>query len=158
MLCGLEMTDLKVEDESTEYGACRFKLNGISIIYRAAKITPTKVGQFVTIWKRNEQGITEPFHSADDMDAVIISVRNGENFGQFIFPKTVLVEKGIISTNNKEGKRGIRVYAPWDKAINKQAIETQSWQTNYFIAIHNNQLSDFDLVKTLIFNSKKQSK
>jgi hypothetical protein len=40
--CGLEMTDLKVEDESTEYGACRFKLNGISIIYRAAKITPTK--------------------------------------------------------------------------------------------------------------------
>ncbi len=154
--CGLQLTDFKVEEESIEYEACRFKLNELSITYRAAKITPTKIGQFVTIWKRNDQGITEPFHSSDDIDAIIISVRNGENFGQFIFPKTVLVDKGIISTNEKEGKRGIRVYAPWDKTINKQAITTQSWQTNYFVSIKNNQISDNDLVRTLLLNSKNK--
>lgn len=146
--CGFEITDLRVEKESAEYDAHTFKLNKLSIIYRASKITPTKVGQFVTIWKRNSQGITEPFHISDDIDFIVISVRNGNHFGQFIFPKSVLIDKGIISSSKKEGKRGIRVYAPWDKTENKQAIKTQKWQTDYFISINNN-FSDIDLAKKL---------
>jgi hypothetical protein len=39
-----------------------------------------------------------------------------------------LADKGIITKNGKEGKRGIRVYPPWDIATNKQAEKTQRWQ------------------------------
>jgi hypothetical protein len=44
-----------------------------------------------------------------------------------------LQEKGILSDDNKEGKRGFRVYPPWDIAINKQAKQTQEWQLKYFL-------------------------
>ncbi len=49
-----EIKNLKTHSEGAEYGACSFELNGLKIEHRVAKITPTKVGQFVTIWKRNE--------------------------------------------------------------------------------------------------------
>jgi hypothetical protein len=51
------------------------------------------------------------------------------------FLKSVLADKGIITKNGKEGKRGIRVYPPWDIATNKQAEKTQSWQTKYFLLL-----------------------
>jgi hypothetical protein len=147
---GFDFTDLEAEPESIEYGACTFKLNGISIIHRVSKITPAKTGQFVTTWRRNINGITEPFHISDDIGFIIITSRSGDNFGQFIFPKSVLLDKRIISCNNKEGKRGIRVYPPWDKATNKQAGKTQNWQTEYFLKIPNNKLTDLTLIKQLL--------
>lgn len=101
-------------------------------IYREAKITPKKIGQFVSVWKRNKAGITEPRQLNDDFDEFIIKCEAGNKVGQFVFPKAVLAEKGIVSTNLKEGKRGFRVYPPWDKAENKQAIKTQEWQLEYF--------------------------
>ncbi|MBK9224090.1 MAG: MepB family protein [Flavobacterium sp.] len=122
--CGFELSNLKQNLESIEYGACSFELNGKTIQYRVSKITSTKTGQFVTIWKRNKDGITEPFSDLDDLDFIIITSKSNDNFGQFIFPKSVLADKGIITRNNKEGKRGIRVYPPWDIAINKQANST----------------------------------
>jgi hypothetical protein len=57
----LDVSDLITETESKEYAACRFKLTGLHIISRNSKITPKKVGQFVTFWKRNQNGIIEPF-------------------------------------------------------------------------------------------------
>lgn len=148
--CGFDLTNLKQNLESKAYGACTFELNGKLIQKRISKITPTKTGQFVTIWKRNDKGITEPFDISDNFDFVIITARNDENFGQFIFPKAVLAEKGILTQNGKEGKRGIRVYPPWDIPTNKQAEKTQNWQTNYFLTIHNNNETDFDLAKKLL--------
>lgn len=151
--CELDFSNLKIEKESIEYDACTFKLNNKSIIYRLAKITPTKVGQFVTIWKRNENGQTEPFHVDDDFDLMIISTRNGDLFGQFIFPKSILLEKGIISSEKKQGKRGIRVYPTWDIAINKQAKKTQQWQLEYFVEISNtgyNKENTIQLFKNLL--------
>jgi hypothetical protein len=59
--CGFDLTDPKLNSESSEYGACSFGLNGKKIQHRVSKITPTKTGQFVAIWKRNKDGITEPF-------------------------------------------------------------------------------------------------
>jgi hypothetical protein len=44
----LTCSEPKIEAESGEYGACEFKLNGLSVKFRVAKITPTKIGQFVT--------------------------------------------------------------------------------------------------------------
>jgi len=133
--CGFDLTNLRVNSESVEYGACSFELDGKKIQHRVSKITPTKTGQFVTIWKRNNKGLTEPFDIADDIDFLIITARNGDNLGQFIFPKSVLADKGIISHDGKDGKRGIRVYPPWDRVANKQAEKTQRWQTKYFLTI-----------------------
>lgn len=145
--CGFQLQHLVWNSESANYGACSFELNNKLIQYRVANITPTKIGQFVAIWKRNSEGITAPFDVSDFLDFMIISVRDSENFGQFIFPKSVLVSHGIISQNEKGGKRGIRVYAPWDKPENKQAIKTQAWQVNYFVEIRENSHLDLEFVK-----------
>jgi hypothetical protein len=151
--CGFDFTELKLNSESKEYGACSFKLNGKTIQHRCSKITPTKNGQFVTIWKRNQEGITEPFDISDDIDFIIITSKNKDKFGQFVFPKSVLAVKGIISKNGKNGKRGIRVYPPWDIVTNKQAEKTQNWQYKYFVAISNDNSNDFYLIKKLILDS-----
>ncbi|WP_291134708.1 MepB family protein [Flavobacterium sp. UBA7663] len=150
--CGFQFQNLIWNPESTNYGACSFELNNYKIQFRVANITPTKIGQFVAIWKRNSEGITAPFDVADSLDFMIISVRDSENFGQFIFPKSVLVAKGIVSQNGKGGKRGIRVYAPWDKPENKQAIQTQAWQVLYFIEIKENSLIDLEKIKRILSN------
>ena len=148
--CGFQLQNLIWNSESENYGACSFELNDKLIQYRVANITPTKIGQFVAIWKRNSEGITAPFDVSDSLDFMIISVRDSENFGQFIFPKSVLIAKGIISQNEKGGKRGIRVYAPWDKPTNKQAMQTQAWQVHYFVEIRENLPVDVKLVKSIL--------
>lgn len=146
--CNFEFSNLVIDSESQEYQACSFNINSFEIIHRLSKITPTKIGQFVTIWKRNTKGITVPFDFSDDFDFIIITSKSNENLGQFVFPKSVLLEKGIISNNNTSGKRGIRVYPPWDIPTSKQAEKTQNWQIKYFYLIENNTV-DFDVVKDL---------
>lgn len=142
-----EILDFKLEQESQEYDACRFKLNGRSIISRSAKITPKKIGQFVTFWKRNENGIIEPLHENDQFDFYVVNTRSENDFGQFVFPKSILIKKGIISGDKKEGKRGFRVYPAWKIAQNKQAEQTQKWQLEYFYEI--NDSTDFKKVAKL---------
>ncbi len=144
-----EFSNLKEQLESAEYGACSFELNAKKIQYRVSKITPTKTGQFVTIWKRNSEGITEPFSNSDDLDFIIITSKSGDNFGQFIFPKSVLANQGIISSKFKVGKRGIRVYPPWDQVTNKEAQKNQSWQTKYFFTITMDKANELDLLLEL---------
>lgn len=148
--CNLVITNAKLNTESLEYGACSFELDGKKIQQRVSKITPTKNGQFVTIWKRNQDGITEPFDYSDELDFIIITARSGDHLGQFIFPKRVLADKGILTQNGKSGKRGIRVYPPWDKPKSKQAEKTQSWQLNYFLTIQMNGSTDIDFAKKLL--------
>lgn len=126
------------EKESKAYGAYDFTLKNHKIKYRIAKTTPTKAGQFVTLWKRINNGPIQPFDSKDEVDFFIISVRKEGQFGQFVFPKSVLMEKGIV-TNLKEGKRAFRVYLPWEENLNKQAQKTQRWQLNYFIDFTKNK-------------------
>jgi hypothetical protein len=147
--CGFNLTNPKLNAESAAYGACSFALDGKRIQHRTAKITPAKTGQFVTVWKRNSNGVTEPFDVSDNIDFIIITVRSGDNSGQFIFPQSVLAAKGIITRDGKEGKRGIRIYPPWDTAANKQAIITQTWQLKYFLTINKDNSTDLDLAKKL---------
>lgn len=131
----LKVSNYLTEPESKEYGAATFLLNELNVKFRVAKITPTKIGQFVTLWKRNENGITQPHDVLDEIDKVIVSVRKENYLGQFVFPKSELVKQGIFSTPEKEGKRGFRVYPPWDLALNKQAQKTQNWQLKFFLEI-----------------------
>jgi hypothetical protein len=147
-----KMTQPTLEVESKDYGACRFKLNNLEILFRTSKITPTKTGQFVTLWKRIEKGPIQPFDNTDCIDLFIISTRNKTLFGQFIFPMSILIEKGIISHQGKEGKRAIRVYPPWDVTTSKQAQKTQKWQLDYFLEVKQDQTIDLNRAKLLFFS------
>jgi len=132
---GLESSPVVPEAESAEYGACSFQLNRLAVRFRTAKITPTKTGQFVTLWKRTEAGPIAPYEEADDIDLFLVTTRKDERFGHFVFPKSALCKHGILTSNGKEGKRAIRVYPPWDETTSRQAEKTQQWQLDYFLEI-----------------------
>lgn len=149
--CSLTISKFLIEKEGKEYQACQFKINGLHIICRNAKVTPKKAGQFVTFWKRIGCSEIEPFNESDLIDYYVVNVQTENNIGQFVFPKSILIEKRIISTDLKEGKRAFRVYPPWDIAKNTQALNTQTWQLNYFYNI--NDTLDFKHVIHL-YNSK----
>lgn len=132
---GLNLTQKAFrEAEGGEYEACSFSLNGHNIAFRVAKITPTKLGQFVTIWKRSTpQDKIVPLDIDDGVDFVIVSVSNGIYHGQFIFDQKILLEKRIMSQNTQEGKRAFRIYPPWTQPISSTALATQKWQLPYFL-------------------------
>jgi hypothetical protein len=148
---GWKCNNVKQEAESQEYGACSFEMNGKTILFRVSKITPTKVGQFVTLWKRIGKGPIQPYDMQDSIDLFVVSVRNKNSFGQFVFPKAVLCEKGIVSQGDKVGKLAIRVYPAWDIADNSQAKKTQAWQLNYFFEVKENKIQDSALINKLYF-------
>lgn len=140
------------EPESAEYAAHGFTLDGLAVRYRVAKTTPTKVGQFVTVWQRSPEGPIRPFDAADGVDFVVISSRDGDNFGQFVFPREVLCERGVMSRNDSAGKRGFRVYPPWVATTGRQADGTQTWQVKYFLPLGEDQ--PVDLVRARVLYSQ----
>lgn len=150
--CGLIVSSLVNEAERDDYEACSFRLNEATVQFRTAKITPKKVGQFVAIWKRSKEGITQPYDSSDVLNFLVIAVKYENRFGHFVFPKLVLLEKDIISLNSKGGKRGMRVYPSWDKTINKQAQNTQNWQLQYFVEVQSDSSIDCNCIKKLYLN------
>ncbi len=143
------MSDPVKEPESSNYAACQLVLNTIRIEFRVARATPIKSGHFVTFWKRNEKGLTTPYDMKDMIDLFVVCVRERDKFGQFVFPKNVLVSRNIISVDGKGGKRAIRVYAPWVSVESSQALKTQNWQIKYFIDLSDNRRIDFECVKEL---------
>lgn len=147
---GLYVTNLHQDKESQEYGACSFDLNAKQVIFRVAKITPTKNGQFVTLWKRIADGPIVPLDINDRGDILIISVRRGNDMGQFVFPKNVLARHNVISQNNNGGKRALRVYPPWDSTQSMQAKKTQAWQLMYFFSITLDKPLDSGRIKHLL--------
>lgn len=138
-LCSLTLQHFTLKSESQEYSASSFTLNNYNIQFRSAKITPTKIGQFVTFWKRIESKPIMPFDETDAFDFLIVNVRTTNDFGQFIFPKQELIKQGVISQNRIGGKRALRIYPAWDKPDSKQAIASQKWQLKYFVRADNIQ-------------------
>lgn len=129
----LVINDLVCSLEGKKYGACSFTLNSKVVVFRVARITPKKIGQFVTFWKRAENGLIRPYDLTDPADLFVISVQKKEFCGQFIFPKALLFEKGIVSKEGIGGKRAFRVYPPWDNPVSQQGRKTQIWQLEYFL-------------------------
>lgn len=148
-LCKFTCSKPLIESQNAAYGAYVYNLNDLSIRFRVAKVTPTKIGQFVTLWKRIGDGPIQPYDVSDTVDFFVICVRKGNRLGQFVFPKAVLNEQDIISNKGKGGKRAIRVYPPWDKPTSKQAKKTQEWQLKYFLDIPQNTVIDRVRAKTL---------
>ena len=148
---GMQLTDLALrEAESVEYGASRFGLDGHTIAFRVAKTTPTKIGQFVTIWKRPTSGsIIAPLDVDDGVAFVVVSVFDATHRGQFVFDQKILASKGIMAINGKGGKRAIRVYPPWVKPVAKEAVRTQQWQLRYFLSLEQSGSADSVQVRRL---------
>jgi hypothetical protein len=132
----ITISDFNEEMECKEYAACDIIYEGKNAKFRVAKITPKKIGQFVTIWKRESKGQIQPFDISDAIDFVIVAVQDENKLGHFVFPNKVLCEKAIF-TDKKEGKRAIRIYPPWDLPKSLQAIKTQNWQLDYFTHLNN---------------------
>lgn len=120
------------EADNGDYGAARTRIGSRSVRLRVGKLTPTKVGLFVAVWRRSAAGPTEPF-PADDVDLLVIITREGSHAGAFVFPRSALERHGITSVAGIGGKRGFRVYPPWSATDNAQAIRTQTWQGAYFL-------------------------
>jgi hypothetical protein len=122
-----------LEAESAECAAARLQLNSKNVAFRVAKTTPTKVGQFVTLWVRRFPGAEiAPFDTSDGVDVCLVSVAEGSQRGYFVFPKAALVERGVMSVRFQGGKRALRVYPPWVKPESAQAAKTQAWQCEFF--------------------------
>ncbi|CAM5315806.1 hypothetical protein SAVIM338S_00675 [Streptomyces avidinii] len=131
--CGFVCSRPVAEAESTEYAAHSFTLDGLAVRFRAAKTTPTKAGQFVTVWKRSPGGPIRPYDAADPVDLFVISSREGRRFGQFVFSSDTLRRRGILSADGSGGKRAFRVYPPWVTTTSRQAAGTQAWQLDHFL-------------------------
>ncbi|MBC8948687.1 MepB family protein [Xenorhabdus sp. TS4] len=132
-----------LETESRDYSAMWFQLDGKSIVFRQAKITPNKQGQFVTLWKRPApDSEIMPFEKSDKIDFCLIATFSEHQKGMFLFDSHILIKQGVFSSQTKAGKRAIRVYPTWVFPTSKQALQTKKWQSPYFI--------NFDKQKTAI--------
>ncbi|MGE7024026.1 MepB family protein [Solibacillus cecembensis] len=133
----LTVQDSREEKQNSEYGAGVFKLNCKSVRFRVAKITPTKIGQFVAFWEKDAANKNQAFSEESAPDLLVINTftHDQQSFGQFVFPKEVLVKHNILKTATTKGKMAIRVYPSWDTPTSKQAIATQKWQLPYFVVV-----------------------
>ncbi len=152
---GLACSAPVAEAESADYGAFTFVLDGANICFRVAKTTPTKVGQFVTLWKRQGKGPIQPFDQSDVLDYCVVSTRTPDHFGQFVFPKSVMCARGIVSVAGGGGKRAIRVYPPWDSTTSRQAAATQRWQADYFLDLSPGCTLDARWAQQLYFQTRE---
>ncbi|MCE5008401.1 MepB family protein [Staphylococcus equorum] len=123
----------EIERWNQEYESFNFEFNGVTFKSRLAKKTPKKAGYFVAFWCKNEINKNRPFNFSESKDKLIINILDGSKKGQFVFPKELLVKKGIISSEKYKGKMAIRVYPSWEHNLNKTAVSTQKWQTPYFL-------------------------
>lgn len=130
---GIDCPDLAIEPDNSEYGGAISDSAGVRL--RVGKLTPRKVGLFVTVWRRAAGGSTEPLPDADGVRFLVIAVREGERFGLFVFSRAALRTHGISSANGVGGKRGFRVYPPWSATPNAQATRSQKWQGEYFLEL-----------------------
>ncbi len=142
---GIRITKSPVlEKENTAYAACALQVNRRNVLFRIGKITPKKIGHFVAVYTR-VQGIIVPLDAlVNHVDFLVVDVSDMQekNRGQFIFPKKVLVEKGIFSEGlslanrmqRLRGKLSFRVFAPWEDVVS-HAKKTQNWQQAFFFPI-----------------------
>lgn len=105
---------------------------------RSGKITPTKVGLFVTHWRRTADGTTGPFDADDSADTLLVTAAEDGPHparGVFVFDRASLVAHGIVARDGRGGKRGFRVYPPWSLTAPGQAARTQRWQVEHFVPL-----------------------
>ena len=115
--------------ESSKYEALNFSINDMSIVYRKGKVTSDRPGAFLAVWKRPTSEDVNgnkpiPLRSSE-LDYLFIQVERHSTIleelepkskcGMFIFPVSLLIEKGIVSSLKSKGKTGFRVFPPWSE-------------------------------------------
>ncbi|MGM7775419.1 MepB family protein [Arthrobacter sp. KNU-44] len=119
---------LQVEEQNSDYESGVARIGNEQWRIRTARITPTKPGAFVAVWKRGEGGSTRPFTAEESMSGLLVFVEEQERFGVFQFTKPHLISFGYVSSDLHPGKRGFRVYPEWCSGLNPQASRTQRAQ------------------------------
>jgi len=132
---GIAVSFVAPEPEGTGYFAHALVLEGRRAAFRVAKTTPTKAGQFVTLWRRSGEGPIRPFDTSDGVALYVVQASLGAGLGQFVFPMDELVRRGVVSVGGKGGKRAMRVYPPDVSVAGAQAGRTQKWQCGYFLPL-----------------------
>ncbi len=120
------------EEQHSDYEAGLADINGEMWRIRTARVTPTKPGAFVALWRRSDSGETAPFTDDGRVAGVLVFVDDGMNFGVFRFEPSHLVQLGIFASARSKGKRGFRVYPSWCKDLNSQASKSQRDQAKAF--------------------------
>lgn len=130
----LPLERVQEEPQNANYGAGTFKIFSKTVRFRIGHVTPTKLGQFVVLWEKDDNNKNQPYRYDEAPDLLVITTfKNETAFGQFIFPKEVLLQQNVLSSDATKGKMAMRVYPIWDTPTSKQAIATQKWQAPYFI-------------------------
>lgn len=122
----------EIQQWNKQYEAIEIESSNGIFVSRLAQKTPNKKGFFFAIWKKDENNKNKPYEVKDIHNALIVNIVDVHRLGQFIFPKEVLLDKGILKSDISKGKMALRVYAPWETELNKTAIKTQQWQRDYF--------------------------
>jgi len=157
--------------ESSKYEGLVFSINDQSIVFRKAKVTPDRPGAFLAVWKRPPSAKeNKPISlQSNDLDYLFVQVEESSNItstdkaisspksGMFIFPVSLLVKKGIVSTQTSKGKTGFRVFPPWSqdrgvvgtKVFSESGKKTQRWQLPYFVDIVDGSIDSKQLNKIL---------
>ncbi|MDN3509383.1 MAG: MepB family protein [Candidatus Neptunochlamydia sp.] len=160
---GMKLTENpKREVENDEYEGFTFKLDDRNITFRIGKITPERPGNFVAIYDRVDRTIIPVDTSYRKIDFLVVDVSDkvSANRGQFVFPRSTLLSKGIISQGlsteerlrRKKGKLSFRVFPPWAKP-KPTALKTQEWQNKFFFSISKDNMSNFSLVRRLFLKT-----
>lgn len=127
------ISDIVHQREGDEYGAVRFQLNGTTALFRHAKHTPTKIGQFVTLYKREtSRSEIAPIDQIDGIRCVFVLADDDPRFGMFVLGSSLLAKMDIFSVGSRGGKRAFRVYGPWTEPTANQAVKTKAWQCAQF--------------------------
>ncbi|WP_141539972.1 MepB family protein [Bacillus cereus] len=129
----LMITNLKEEKQNAEYAGCLFHLNNKTIRFRKSKVTPNKIGQFVSFWEKDENMRNRAFPYEAAPDLLVITCIADNKLGQFIFPKEILLKEKILRTQSQTGKMAMRIYPVWDTTVSNQAKRSQTWQLHYFV-------------------------
>ncbi|MGJ0204661.1 MepB family protein [Leucobacter sp. gxy201] len=125
----------QAEDQSGDYESGTVMIGAEHWRIRTARVTPRKPGAFVAVWKRDEAGETKPFASDEEVDGLLVFVREAENFGVFRFAASHLEVLGVTRSSAYPGKRGFRVYPHWSEGLNPQATRAQKAQSEAFIML-----------------------
>ena len=146
----LKIHDIQEEKQNAEYGAGVFQLSSKTVRFRVAKVTPTKTGQFVAFWEKDVHDKNQPFSYDEAPDLLVVTTfRDKSGFGQFVFPKHILLKQNVLKSDSVKGKMGMRVYPRWDHPTSKEALKTQQWQLPYFIEISNDKKSSTPFIMEL---------
>ncbi|MGL1888919.1 MAG: MepB family protein [Reichenbachiella sp.] len=176
--------ELGAVPESSKYEALVVGLNDKVIFSRKGKVTPDRPGAFLAVWGRPSlqtvNGNKPVPLKYNELDYLFVQVQEHSNItttttttttnesmgrlktGMFIFPISLLIEKGIVSSAKHKGKTGFRVFPPWSqdrggvgtKVFSSSGKKTQKWQQPYFLEIDENGLIDQSGLKEIFANNK----